>query len=190
MIIHPEGSLGLQLGEGLLQQNLLLRGQTVGEAVLPIFHQLFKPGKQFHGLFRGIQAHDPLVFGAGAAGDKAALLQNHHLPGDIALVNADALGKLILGYARLGTDLGQIAGVAALQPHGGKNLRTVLGTAAGDFGHITDDLRHGQARLHAGYATILPRSGGNVKFFSVQAERQKNGIRPPGLGKLQGEGDR
>ena len=88
----------------------------------------------------GVELHDALVRGGGGPGEEALFLQRGGLPGHVALVDADALGQLILGNAGIGADLRQVTGMACFKPHGRKLIQPILSAATGKFGDIPDDL--------------------------------------------------
>lgn len=141
--VHIIRSAGLHLSQQSRQQLQLRLGQIPGDAVLPTLEDAGDLRQQVQGLLGGMQLHDPLVGSGGNPGDEAILLQTGCLPGHVALVDADALGELVLRDAGMGADLREIAGMAGLQTHGCQAVGPILSTTAGDFCNITDDLRHG-----------------------------------------------
>ena len=70
---------------------LLLQQQPV-----PFLHELADPRQRRLRLFSRIYPQDPPVVRIGFPPDESRLLQRPQLPGDVALVDADVTGQLIL----------------------------------------------------------------------------------------------
>ena len=142
-VCHIVGGTGFHFGQKAAELFNFLRGQGAGDAAFPALEDLGELGKQFQRLFCGVKLHDTLIRAGGLADDEAFLFQNYGMAGNIALVDADALGELVLGNAGGGADFRELAGVDGFQPHGRQTVNAVLHTAAGNLNNVTDDLGHG-----------------------------------------------
>ena len=141
-LLHPVGGAGFELFQHGNQGFSLRPGEILGDEGLPAAED---PGDLRHGgqgFFRGKDLDCPFVLRRGTALQESVLLQNHKLPGHIALIDKNAPGELILGDAGAGADGVQIAGMAGFEVQRNQFLLAVESGAAGDVSDMVHQIWH------------------------------------------------
>ena len=141
-LLHPVGGAGFELFQHGNQGFSLGFAEILGDEALPAPEDPGDLGHGRPGFLRGKDLDGSFVLRRGTALHEPVLLQNHQLPGHIALIDKNAPGQLILGDAGAGADGVQIAGMAGFEPQRGQLLLAVEGGAAGDVGDVVHQIGH------------------------------------------------
>lgn len=97
------------------QHRPFVRVELLQQQAVPLLHEFADPGQNLFRLFRGIHPQHPAVIRIGFPPDESTLLQSAELPGDVAFVDADVTGQLILGNTRPFADVKDIGVLPSVQ---------------------------------------------------------------------------